>query len=113
MHENIVENGDTIITNMDADRLGELIAADQDGRCKILPCHAGDTVYLVSFNFGTVLPATVTGFHLFENGRDTMETVQVFPSGKISTKRWKVSQFGSVIFRTEEEGRAALAQASK
>lgn len=103
MHENINEN-------MDADRLGELITADQDGRCKILPCHVGDTVWLVSFTFATVLPATVTGFHFFERGRDTMETVQVFPSGKISTKRWKVSQFGSVIFRTEEEGRAALAQ---
>lgn len=103
MHENMNEN-------MDADRLGELIAADQDGRCKILPCHVGDTVYLVSHNFGTVLPAAVTSFHFFESGRDTMETVQVFPSGKISTKRWKVNQFGSVIFRTEEEGRAALAQ---
>ncbi len=110
MHENIIENADTINTGIDADRLGELIAADQDGRCKILPCHVGDTVYLVSYNFGTVLPATVTSFHFFESGRDTMETVQVFPSGKISTKRWKVSQFGSVIFRTEEEGRAALSQ---
>lgn len=110
MKENIIENGDTINSGIDADRLGQLAAADRDGRCKILPCHVGDTVWLVSYNFGTVLPATVTGFHYFENSRDTLETVQMFPSGKISTKRWKLSQFGSVIFLTEEEGRAALAQ---
>lgn len=109
MKEHIIENADTINAGVDADRLGQLAAADQDGRCKILPCRVGDTVWLVSHNFGTVLPATVTGFHFFEN-RDALETVQVFPSGKISTKRWKVNQFGSVIFLTEEEGRAALAQ---
>lgn len=110
MHENIIENADTINAGIDADRLGELITADQDGRCKILPCHAGDVVWLVSRNYGTVLPATVTGFHFFENRRDTLETLQVFPSGQASVKRWKFSQWGVVIFPSEAEGRAALAQ---
>lgn len=110
MHEKIIENADTINASVDADRLGELIAADQDGRCKVLPCHAGDVVWLVSRNYGTVLPATVTGFHFFENCRDTLETLQVFPSGQASVKRWKFSQWGRVIFPSEEEARAALAQ---
>ena len=110
MCASIIENADTVHAAVDADRLIHLAEADRDGRCKILPCHVGDTVWLVSHNYGTCLPATVTGFHFFESSRDTLETLQVFPSGKASVKRWKFNQFGRVIFLTEEEGRAALLQ---
>lgn len=113
MHNYINGKAESINAHVDADRLGELIAADQDGRCKVLPCHAGDMVWLVSRNYGTVLPATVTGFHLFEHGRDTLETLQVFPSGQAAVKRWKFSQWGVVIFPSEEEGRAALKASTK
>lgn len=32
--------------NYDLDRLKELVEADRDGRCVVLPCHIGDPVFM-------------------------------------------------------------------
>ena len=37
---------DILGDDYDLDRLRELVEADRDGRCVVLPCKIGDTVYL-------------------------------------------------------------------
>lgn len=39
-----------IVGDMDEDRLRELIAAARDGRCVVLPCKVGDTVYKIWYH---------------------------------------------------------------
>lgn len=35
-----------IVADMPIDRLRELVEADRDGRCVVLPCHIGDPVFM-------------------------------------------------------------------
>ena len=44
----------------DLDRLKELVEADRDGRCVVLPCRVGDTLYYIGGTYKTLIkPVTV------------------------------------------------------
>lgn len=40
-----IRNAPTVDLGVDIDRIKELAEADKEGRCLVLPCKAGDTVY--------------------------------------------------------------------
>lgn len=44
--ERLAEIEDIIGDDYDLDRLRELVEADRDGRCVVLPCHIGDPVFM-------------------------------------------------------------------
>lgn len=49
------------------DRLRELVQADRDGRCVVLPCKIGDKIYTTHHykdGSGFVTEATVSGMHI-------------------------------------------------
>lgn len=53
---------DILGDNYELSRLRELAQADKDGRCVVLPCKVGDTIYqigtdreIVEYNVGTIL----------------------------------------------------------
>ena len=52
--------------NFDYDRLRELVEADKDGRCVVLPVKEGDTVYRVSWNLFEDYPPEIfeSVFHI-------------------------------------------------
>lgn len=110
MKEHIIENADTINAGIDADRLGQLAAADQDGRCKILPCAVGSTVWIVYRSERRVQKAVVSSFHMFDTRRDTVETCELGGDRSKIFRRWKMNQFGKTLFLSEADARAALLQ---
>lgn len=91
--------------NYDLDRLKELVEADREGRCVVLPCKIGDTVY--DIQTGKITEKTIMSIpfllsksvnHLCLhaiNNRDALTTIDTEDLGKI-------------VFLTCEEAEAAL-----
>ena len=46
-----IENTPTVDFGVDLDRLKELAEADKEGRCLVMPCKVGDTVYICYYSF--------------------------------------------------------------
>ena len=119
-----------------AKRAEELVEADRDGRCVVLPCKVGDTVYVVGtckeiesfFDDGYLWPEESSC--PFEDSCDAEECeenhIGIFET--LATDFWigeqnenhlevfleslsegkKVSDFGKTIFRDKEAAQAAL-----
>ena len=45
IYHRLTDIEDILGDNYDLDRLRELVEADRDGRCVVLPCKVGDTIY--------------------------------------------------------------------
>lgn len=51
--------------NYDLDRLRELVEADREGRCVVLPCKLGDTVYFITGTYNSLVkPAKVEEIYI-------------------------------------------------
>ena len=79
------------------DRLKELVKADREGRCVVLPCKRGDTVWRICGPKGRkfVAPREVQSVTMYEPGKFELFT---------NCFDW----LGKTVFLTEEEAEAAL-----
>ena len=89
----------------DLDRLRELAQADREGRCVVLPCKVGDTVWAILDGAKYARECKVDFVNIGSFG-----TTIVF-----MTKDWLREQygvaadaFGKTVFLTREEAKAAL-----
>ena len=83
----------------DLDRMRELVRADKDGRCLVLPCKVGDKVYVLDRNNMKVLKKEVRQVSFNHHGKWL-----VFVGCIIID----VGEFGKTVFITREEAEAAL-----
>lgn len=99
----------------DLDRLRELVEADREGRCVVLPCMIGDNVYVLNHHLGRVFENEVAGFSVGyqSDNRNSVSTVYVGKCGSKTFRRWKFQQFGKTVFLTREEAEAALKEAEE
>lgn len=97
------------------DRLRELVQADREGRCVVLPCMIGDTVYVLNHHLGRVFENEVAGFSVGypSDNRNNVSTVYVGKYGSKTFRRWKFQRFGKTVFLTREEAEAALREEEK
>ena len=118
-YERLAAIEDILGDNYDLDRLKELVEADRDGRCVVLPCKAGDTVKIDARTWGNIW-----NFETIENGKFLMgEIVAIIKTRKQTlikirakhnvewkrpTKRYPVSAIGKTVFLTPEAAEAAL-----
>lgn len=95
------------------DRLRELVQADREGRCVVLPCMIGDNVYVLNHHLGRVFENEVAWFSVGyqSDNRNSVSTVYVGKYGSKTFRRWKFQQFGKTVFLTREEAEAALREA--
>lgn len=77
----------------DLDHLRELLEADRDGRCVVLPAKMGDDVWLIV----TKRPIAMPEFSFVKHSRLTWTNIE-----RVAT------DFGKTVFRTPEEAQAAL-----
>ena len=96
---------DILGDDYDLGRLKELLQADRDGRCVVLPCKIGDTVY--DIRMGKITEKTIISIpfllsksvnHLCLhaiNNRDALTTIET-------------ENLGKTVFLTREEAEAAL-----
>lgn len=88
------------------DTLEKYLKAEAEGRLVIIPCKAGSEVFVLWF--GSVVPATVIGFHFYE-WREWYSVRVLFDTRKISvTRDFSFEAFGKTLFFTREEAEAAL-----
>lgn len=94
------------------DRLRELAQADRDGRCVVLPCKIGDTIYQVDYmTHGEALRAGVPEKNDPQSkrkfGRRKAKYLPLMVREKKMVKSL-YSEFGKSVFLTRAEAEAAL-----
>lgn len=105
MMKHIAAIEDILGDEYDLDRLRELAQADREGRCVVLPCKVGDTVWAILDGAKYARECKVDFVNIGSFG-----TTIVF-----MTKDWLREQygvaadaFGKTVFLTREEAKAAL-----
>ncbi len=103
---------DILGDDYDLDRLRELVEADRGGRCVVLPCKVGDTIYdislaeikeskVVSISFSaSELPYHVS---ICAENYNYAVTIDIEMNDFI-----EIDDFGKIVFFTREEAEAAL-----
>lgn len=93
-------------------RLRELAVADKDGRCVVLPCNVGDTVYIVSQVFDGARSKMMVGSRRI----DSIAGNALNPVWMVSKEPYELhfspSEFGKTVFLTRDEADAALGSES-
>ena len=94
-------------------RLRELAEADRDGRCVVLPCKVGDTVYVITKVFnGNKIERAIGSRKIDGISGNALNPVWV-----VSKQPYELhffpSEFGKTIFLTREEAEVALKDAHK
>ena len=100
----------------DLDRLKELVEADKEGRCLVLPCKVGDTVYEWHYSMITKTiereEYTVYGIEINERGI-TYQSEMWKTKGRWSFPErfeywFDINDIGRSVFLTKEEREKAL-----
>lgn len=91
--------------NYDLTRLRHLVEADRDGRCVVLPCEVGRTVYMPFCD--EIVEKRIGQFHI--NGYTNQRIWADIDCDWATTQRvrWDLS-FGKTVFLTREAAEAAL-----
>ena len=88
-------------------RLRELAEADKDGRCVVLPCKVGDTIYFAHVH--PILRYTVTGYEMGNAGISRIRCKHVDKeTGLTFNFTFRPSSIGKTVFLTREEAEKAL-----
>ena len=92
------------------DRLRELAEADKDGRCVVLPCKVGDTVYMIEriFDIDNGVCDEICARKVIGHGGNKLNKLWLIGSGGICNVSIFVSEFGKTVFFTREEAKRAL-----
>ena len=91
-------------------RLRELAEADKDGRCVVLPCKVGDTVYMIEriFDIDNGICDEICARKVIGHGGNNLNKLWLVGSGGICNVYIFVSEFGKTVFLTHEEAEKAL-----
>lgn len=90
---------DILGDDYDIDRLKELLQADRDGRCVVLPCRVGDTLYYIGGTYKTLIkPATVEEVYIGD-GVFAVGVSSGFTTFTLQEKEW---------YKSKKEAEAAL-----
>lgn len=94
------------LNNTPISRLVELAEVDKEGRCIILPCKVGETVYFV--NAKQILEFAVVGYAVDETGISWVHSEHVDKIGNTNERTFSPDRFGKNTFFTHEEAERAL-----
>ena len=91
-------------------RLRELAEADKDGRCIVLPCKVGDTVYMIEriFDIDNGVCDEICARKVIGYGGNNLNALWLIGSGGICNVSIFLSEFGKTVFLTSEEAEKAL-----
>lgn len=104
---------DILGDDYDLDRLKEIVEADREGRCVVLPCKVGDHVVVLHNAKGAVpfvTSAVVAGMHIRDErarcGQFRKEYMVVRSNG--FSKYISIDKMGKNVFLIKEEAEAVL-----
>lgn len=88
------------------DRLRELVEADREGRCVVLPCKVGDTIYDISL--AEIKESNVISISFIASKSTYHVSVCAENYRHAITLDIEIGDFGKTVFLTCEEAEAAL-----
>lgn len=91
---------DILGDDYDLSRLRDLVQADREGRCVVLPCKIGETLWCIN-NYGEIEETVAVGF-LIEK-----ESIYIYYREKMSSEYYN-APIGKVLFPTCEAAEEAL-----
>lgn len=98
-----------VAQGIDPDRLEEICQAEREGRCVVLPCKVGDTVYIRRYSLAQkqniIIEAHVAAVKVFRTG---FQIDCVTHNGAVNKCEW-----GRQCFATRAEAEAALKEREK
>lgn len=102
---------DILGDDYDLDRLKELVEADKEGRCQVIPCKEffsmlGDDVYTI--DDGEVLEVLLCSIGYDPDGIDFIDAVYAPGYEDEKDFTFRFSDVGKTVFLTREEAEAAL-----
>lgn len=88
----------------------KLADADKDGRCVVLPCKVGDTVYMIEhiFDIDNGVCDEICARKVIGYGGNNLNKLWLIGSGGICNAYIFVSEFGKTVFLTREEAERAI-----
>lgn len=99
---------DILGDDYDLDRLKELVQADREERCVVLPCKVGETVYTIEQEFNGFCTEVKIEKRIIDGcGGNLLNPVWVV-SKKPYELHYFPSEFGKTVFTTREEAESAL-----
>lgn len=114
IYERLLEIEDILGDDYDLDHLRELVEADRDGRCVVLPCNVGDTVWMITRRGGNkrIERWTVSQVYKRDGGSwwfrlENQMLSQVRPNEMDVCTR-AISSFEKTFFLTRKAAEAAL-----
>lgn len=90
----------------DLDRLRELVEADRDGRCVVLPCKVGDTIYKLFC--GDIVELEVERIVCWSSGYWKMNAHTEYSRADWKGFEIDFPDFGKTVFLTREAAEATL-----
>lgn len=114
--EHLAAIEDILGDNYDLDRLRELVEADRDGRCVVLPCKVGEKAYVIDDGdyhsdykpYVREKEVTEISWKKVRNGKD-LGFGLILKGGDCNTSaRYKISSIGKTVFLTREAAETAL-----
>ena len=99
------------VTGDAIDRLAAYEDLEEQGRLVVLPCKAGDSVFVINRSLNRVFECTVISFHVGHSSdlKNLIKTRWVGVHGNESIRKWSLRQIGRYVFLTREEAERALA----
>lgn len=94
---------DILGNDYDLDRLRELVQADREGRCAVLPCKLGNKVYFPLL--GRIIKKTVYSIVTFSNSQ------RIYCDG--TSEFFRPENFGKTVFLTRAAAEKALEKEEK
>ena len=91
---------DILGDDYDLSRLRELVQADRDRRCVVLPCKVGERLWCIN-NYGEIEETVAAGFLVGK------ESVCIYYKEKMSSEYYN-APIGKVLFLTREAAEKAL-----
>lgn len=104
MREEVAERF-RITKDVPVERISELVEADRDGRCVVLPCKAGDIVYEANKR-GFVSTYRVTTIHV--SNCSILVGWEILDGVCTNLNGFEASAIGKTVFLTRESAEAAL-----
>lgn len=95
-----------ITKDIPLDRLRELVEADREGRCVVLPCKVGDTIYDISL--AEIKESNVISISFIASKSTYHVSVCAENYRHAITLDIEIGDFGKTVFLTREEAEAAL-----
>lgn len=97
---------DILGDNYDLDRLRELVEADREGRCVVLPCKVGDTIYDISL--AEIKESKVISISFIASKSTYHVSICAENYRHAITLDIEIGDFGKTVFLTRKEAEAAL-----